>query len=126
MAFFFNNQSLKLSPKSTKYIKTTESIRNHLLLVGNTRSFFQQYKTTIGFRGGSDGKESTCSAVDLGLIPGLGRFPGEENDNPIQYSKGLQRVGHDWATNTFPFHFHTITLHEILADFSIATGQKIC
>ena len=63
--------------------------------MGNTRSFFQQYKTTIGFRGGSDGKESTCSAVDLGLIPGLGRFPGEENDNPIQYSKGLQRVGHD-------------------------------
>ena len=29
--------------------------------------------------GGSDGKKSTCNAGDLGLIPGLGRFPGEGN-----------------------------------------------
>ena len=27
--------------------------------------------------GGSDGKESACNAGDLGLIPGLGRSPGE-------------------------------------------------
>ena len=31
-------------------------------------------------------KESTCSAGDPSLIPGLGRSPGEENDNPLQYS----------------------------------------
>ena len=30
----------------------------------------------MGFPGGSDGKESACSVGDLGLIPGLGRFPG--------------------------------------------------
>ena len=30
----------------------------------------------LGFPGGSDGKESTCSAGDLGLIPGLERLPG--------------------------------------------------
>ena len=36
--------------------------------------------------GGSDGKESACSAGDLGSIPGLGRFPGEGNGNPLQYS----------------------------------------
>ena len=35
--------------------------------------------------GGSDGKEAACSAGDLGSIPGLGRFPGEGNDNPLQY-----------------------------------------
>ena len=29
----------------------------------------------LGFPGGSDGKESTCIARDLGLIPGAGRFP---------------------------------------------------
>ena len=40
----------------------------------------------LGFPGGSDGKESACSAGDLGLIPGLGRFPGEGNGNPLQYS----------------------------------------
>ena len=40
----------------------------------------------MGFPGGSDGKESACNAGDLGSIPGLGRFPGEENGNPLQYS----------------------------------------
>ena len=30
---------------------------------------------SMGFPGGSDGKESTCNAGDLGLIPGLGRYP---------------------------------------------------
>ena len=29
--------------------------------------------------GGSAGKESTCSAGDLDLTPGLERFPGEGN-----------------------------------------------
>ena len=32
------------------------------------------------------GKESACSAGDLGSIPGSGRSPGEENGNPLQYS----------------------------------------
>ena len=36
--------------------------------------------------GGSDGKESSCNAGDLGLIPELGRSLGEVNDNPLQYS----------------------------------------
>ena len=31
-------------------------------------------------------KESACNAGDLGSIPELGRFPGEENDNPLQYA----------------------------------------
>ena len=31
-------------------------------------------------------KASACSAEDLGLIPGLGRSPGEENGNTLQYS----------------------------------------
>ena len=39
-----------------------------------------------GFSGGSDGKESTCNAGDLGLIPGWGRSPGEGNGNPLQCS----------------------------------------
>ena len=40
----------------------------------------------LGFLGGSVGKESACSAGELGLIPGLGRSPGEGNDSPIHYS----------------------------------------
>ena len=40
----------------------------------------------MGFPGGSDRKESACSAGDLGLIPGLGRSPGEGKGYPLQYS----------------------------------------
>ena len=42
-----------------------------------------------GFPCGSAGKESTCNIGDLGLIPGLGRFPEEEKGYPLQYS-GLE------------------------------------
>ena len=38
---------------------------------------------------GSAGKESACNVGDLGLIPGLGRSPGEGNGYPLQYS-GLE------------------------------------
>ena len=40
----------------------------------------------MGFPRGSDGKASACNAGDQGLIPGLGRYPGEGNSNPLQYS----------------------------------------
>ena len=39
-----------------------------------------------GFPCGSDGKESACNVGDLSLIPGSGRYPGEGNGNPLQYS----------------------------------------
>ena len=43
----------------------------------------------LGFPCGSADKESTCNVGDLGLIPGLGRSPGEANSYPLQYS-GLE------------------------------------
>ena len=39
----------------------------------------------VFFLGGSDGKESLCSAGDPGSIPGSGRSPGEGHGNPLQY-----------------------------------------
>ena len=42
----------------------------------------QYYTSIMGFPGGSDGKESACSARDLGLIPGSRRSPGEGEDTP--------------------------------------------
>ena len=42
-----------------------------------------------GFPAGSDGKESTCNAGDLGSIPGLGRSPGDGKGYQLQYS-GLE------------------------------------
>ena len=43
----------------------------------------------MGFPDSSVGKESTCNAGDPGLIPGLGRSPGEGKGYPLQYS-GLE------------------------------------
>ena len=40
----------------------------------------------IRFPCGSAGKESVCNVGDLGLIPGLGRSPGEGKGCPLQYS----------------------------------------
>jgi len=40
----------------------------------------------MGFPHGSDDEESACNAGDLGSIPGLGRYPGEGNGNPLQFS----------------------------------------
>ena len=74
--------------------------------------------------GGSDSKESACSAEDPGLIPGSGRSTGEENGNPLQcsclenpmvkeawqttQSMGSQSVWHDWANNTFHFSMQIV------------------
>ena len=38
------------------------------------------------FPGGSVIKNPPVNARDLGLIPGSGRSPGEENGKPLQYS----------------------------------------
>ena len=40
----------------------------------------------MGFPSDSDGKEFACNAENLGLILGLGRSPGKDNDYPLQYS----------------------------------------
>ena len=65
---------------------------------------------TMGFPGGSDGKESACNARDVGSIPVSGRSPGEGNGNHSSIlawgipwteepgglqSMGSQRVGHN-------------------------------
>ena len=49
------------------------------------------------FPGGSDGKASAYNVGDPGSIPGLGRSPGEENGNPLQYSSlGNPTDGGSW------------------------------
>ena len=69
----------------------------------------------------------------MGLIPRLGRSPGEGNDNPLQYSclenpmdrgawkptiHGVTRVGHDLATK------HIITLKSLPCDTKIPYSKK--
>ena len=55
----------------------------------------------LGFPCDSAGKESACNVGELGLIPRLGRSPGEGEGYPLQYSgmenssMGSQRDRHD-------------------------------
>ena len=55
---------------------------------------------TEGFPGSTDGKESACSAGDLGSIPGLERSPGEGNGYAHHYSclENSMHRGGWWAT----------------------------
>ena len=43
-------------------------------------------RNNIRFPDGSIDKESTCNTGDTGSIPGMGRFTGGGNGNPLQYS----------------------------------------
>ena len=53
---------------------------------GNDKKFeFMTSPAYLGFPGGSDSKESTCNAGDLGSIPGLERSLGGEDGSPVQY-----------------------------------------
>ena len=61
-------------PTSVGSLKTQESFRKT-----------STYALLGRFPGGSDGKESACSAGDPGLIPGSGRSPGEGNSHPLYY-----------------------------------------
>jgi len=51
----------------------------------NTSSSFLDCYILVGFPDDC-GIESASSSRDMGPIPGLGRSPGEGNDNPLQYS----------------------------------------
>ena len=73
------------------------------------------------FPGGSEVKASVCNVGDLGSIPGSGRFPGEGNGNPLQYSCPENPVdgGAWWATvhgvsdTTEWLHFHFTFIFKI-------------
>ena len=54
--------------------------------VAKSRTQLSDLGFPAGFPGGSDGKESTCKAGDLGSVPGLGRSPGGGHGSPLQYS----------------------------------------
>ena len=64
---------------------------------------------------GAAGKESSCSAGDLGSTPGLGRSPGEGKGYPLQYS-GLE--------NSTDCRVHGVTKNQTgLSDFHFGEGD---
>ena len=57
-------------------------------------------RSSLGLRVGSVANNPPANAGDLGSIPGLGRFPGEGNGNPLQCScleNLMDRGGAWWA-----------------------------
>ena len=75
-----------------------------------------------GFPGGSvSGKESVCNGGDTGSIPGLGRFPGGRNSNPLQCSfwENPMDRGAWWATVPWVAKSQTrlnINVHTLVSD----------
>ena len=55
------------------------------------------YHKLWGFHGGSDSRKFACNARDLGLIPGLGRFPGEGNGTQHHFCSMHYVVMHNAA-----------------------------
>ena len=83
-------------------------------LFNDIRKYAQDIaKPLWGFPHSSVGKESVCNAGDPGLIPGLGRSPGERKGYPLQYSSlensmdyTVHGVAKSWTQlSDLPFHF---------------------
>ena len=60
---------------------------------------------SLGFPGGSDGKESACNAGDPCSIPGSGRFPGGGFGNPFQDSC----LGNSMDRGAFQITVHVVS-----------------
>ena len=69
-----NHWTTREVPESTAFLYTNNELSEKE--IGKTIPF-------MDFPGGSDGKESSCNAGDLGSIPGLGISPGEGNGYPL-------------------------------------------
>ena len=64
--------------------------------------FGRSLDLVLGFPGGSDGKASACNAGDPGLIPGLGRSPGDGRDATVAKLVSLATTPRDHS-----IHKHT-------------------
>ena len=94
------------------------------------REFLWEMGVLWSFPGGSDGKESTCNAGDLGSIPELGRCPGEGNGYSFQYScmenpmdRGAwQPIVHGFAKSETSERLTLPPLLSVLSSFFVCFG----
>ena len=75
------------SYKTYIYIHTYIYIYTHRHIYIYTHTYIYIYTHTYGFPGSSNGKEPTCNAGDPSSIPESGRYAGEGNSYPLQYSE---------------------------------------
>ena len=59
----------------------------------------------MGLPGGSVVKNLPVNAGDMGSIPGLGKFPGKGNGNPLQYSC----LGNPMDKGAWQVRVHTVS-----------------
>ena len=76
-SFFLSDSFISTILSSTALILSSASV---ILLLVPSRVLL------ISVTHSSVGKESACNAGDPGSLLGLGKYPGEGNGNPLQYS----------------------------------------
>ena len=72
--------------EATQHAHTNISKKHYVKVHQLATKGFNLASLRVGFPGGSNSKESSCSAEGLGSIPGLGRSLGGGNGNPLQHS----------------------------------------
>ena len=83
------SESSQHSENISRAFSVTCSVTANNVTKSKEREKSSAFIISPGFPDSSVGKESSCNAGDLGLIPGLGRSPGEGKGYPLQYS-GLE------------------------------------
>ena len=123
MWIFFTNAFINCFPKTMPHFYLNSIYWNFLLDIAHThthtRTHTHSFWISPGFTGVSDGKQPAYNAGDPGFNPCFRNSPGEENDNPLQYSclensmgrgswratiKKWPRVGHNLGTNAHTWH----------------------
>ena len=134
--FIFAFISTALGDWSKKTL--VQFISKNVLSMFSSRSFMVSY-LMFGFPREISGKESTCQAGDAGLIPGLGRSPGEGNGNPLQYAClenptdrgawqpgswwGFKKAGHDWVAEQQQQHLMLASLSHFESIFVYGVSE---
>ena len=93
----------------------------------------------MGFPGGSEVKASACNVGDLGLIPGLGRFPWRRKRKPTPVFLPGESHGQRNLVGYSPrgrkesdtpervhFHFHTWTAQQVSLCYCCCLVAKLC
>ena len=86
--------------------------------------YIEQYASDGSFPDVSEGKESACNAGHPGLIPGLGRSPGEGNGNPFQFLPGEFRGQRSLAVYS-PWSYKELDTTEQLA-LLLSLSHSVC
>ena len=83
--FFSLKLYMQIYISTVKTLEITKLLNHEVKEPLNPSPRTTQLEILVWKLGGSDGKASAYNAGDPGSIPGLGRFPGERNGNPLQY-----------------------------------------